>query len=190
MKSWGEKAAGLRFMHGVASGGWKSFSNRLTLMSISITTVASAVSLVAASIDHQETKNVVLYVVGTVGIGSSLLQSLKKFYNSEEKAADHAAISKQFGSFYRYVTLQMTLSREDRLPSDQLSEYALKEYERLQQDAPPLGGAPIKLYKDKFKNSAQAVPDVCEETFEIKIYKSVELPTNSQEENSIEIEMH
>ena len=67
----------------------------------------------------------------------------------------------------------MTLSREDRLPSDQLSEYSLKEYERLQQDAPPLGGAPIKLYKEKFKNSPQAVPDACEETFEIKIYGSL-----------------
>ena len=178
MKSWGEKAAGLRFMHSAAAGGWKSFSNHLTLTSIGVTTLASAVSLVAASIDDQEAKNVVLYVVGAVGIGSSLLQSLKKFYNAEEKAAEHAAISKQFGSFYRYVTLQMTLSREDRLPSDQLSEYSLKEYERLQQDAPPLGGAPIKLYKDKFKHSPQAVPDVCEETFEIKIYGALEIEEN------------
>jgi len=172
MKSWGEKAAGLRFMHAHAAGGWKKFSNTMTLWSIGITTVASGVSLVAASISDEETKNIVLYCVGGVGICSSLLQSLKKFYNAEEKAADHNAIARQFGSFYRYMTLQMALTRGDRLPSDTLTEYALKEYERLQQDAPALGESQIVLYKTVFKSSPQATPDVCEDMFEIRVYSS------------------
>lgn len=171
MKSWGEKAAGLRFMHDNAAGSWKKFSNTLTLWSIGITTVASGVSLVAASIDDEEAKNIVLYVTGGIGIISTLIQSLKKFYNAEEKSADHNAVARQFGSFYRYMTLQMNLTREDRLPSDQLSEQALKEYERLQQEAPPLGGAQVELFRKTFVDSDQAIPDVCEKKFNIKIYK-------------------
>jgi hypothetical protein len=170
MKEWGEKAAGLRFLHNTSAGKWKGFSNKLTLFGILISTVSSAVSLIAASIDDQNTKDAVLYGVGGVGLIASLVQSVKKFYNADEKAADHAVIAKQFGSFYRYMTLQMGMSREDRLPSDQLSEHALKEYERLQQDAPPIGGDAIKLYKNTFKNSKQAIPDICEDEFEIKIY--------------------
>ena len=170
MKSWGEKAAGLRFMHANASLRWKNFSNILTLWSIGITTISSGISLVAASINDNNTKNTILYVVGAVGVCSSLLQSLKKFYNSDEKSAEHNAIAKQFGSFYRYVTIQMALSPEDRLPSDNLTEYALKEYERLQQDAPLLGYKEINLYKKTFVNSQQATPDVCEDEFEIKVY--------------------
>ena len=171
MKDWGEKAAGLRFMHNNAAGSWKSFSNTLTLWSIGITTIASGASLVSTSIDDNITKNTVLYIVGGIGIVSSLLQSLKKFYNAEEKAADHASIARQFGSFYRYMTLQMNYTREDRLPSDQLSEYALKEYERLQQEAPSLGGKQVALYRNTFKESNQATPDICENSFNIKIYK-------------------
>lgn len=171
MKMWGEKAAGLRFMHDNAAGSWKKFSNTLTLWSIGITTVASGVSLIAASIDDEDSKNIVLYVTGGIGIVSSLLQSLKKFYNAEEKSADHNAVARQFGSFYRYMTLQMNLTREDRLPSDQLSEQALKEYERLQQEAPPLGGSQIELFRKTFADSEQAVPDVCEKRFNIKVYK-------------------
>ena len=171
MKDWGEKAAGLRFMHNNAAGSWKSFSNTLTLWSIGITTIASGASLVSTSIDDNLTKNTVLYIVGGIGIVSSLLQSLKKFYNAEEKAADHASIARQFGSFYRYMTLQMNYTREDRLPSDQLSEYALKEYERLQQEAPSLGGKQVALYRNTFKESNQATPDICENSFNIKIYK-------------------
>ena len=174
MKSWGEKSAGLRFMHANASGYWKKVSNNLTLASIGITTLASGASLIAASIDDESSKNAVLYAVGAIGIVASTLQSVKKFYNGEEKAAEHGAIAKQFGSFYRYLTLQMTLAREDRLPSDQLAEYALKEYERMQQDALPLGGKQIALYKKKFANSSQATPDVCEDTFNIRIYNRME----------------
>lgn len=68
------------------------------------------------------------------------------------------------------MTLQMGMAPEDRLPADQLSQFALKEYERLQQDAPPVGGDAIALFKKTFKNSKQAVPDVCEDEFEIKVY--------------------
>jgi hypothetical protein len=170
MKSWGEKSAGLRFMHSNASSYWKGFSNKLTLASIGITTLASGISLIAASIEDESAKNAVLYAVGGIGVIASTLQSIKKFYNGEEKSAEHGAIAKQFGSFYRYMTLQMTLSREDRLPSDQLAEYALKEFERMQQDALPLGGQQIVLYKKTFGNSNQATPDICEDEFNIQIY--------------------
>ena len=114
-------------------------------------------------------KNGILFGVGGVGLISALLQSFKKFYNAEEKAADHASVAKQFGSFYRYITLQMNMSREDRDPSDVLCAYALKEYERLQQESPPLSGDSIKSFKAKFLNGEQAVPDVAEDKFVIHI---------------------
>jgi hypothetical protein len=189
MKSWGEKAAGLRFMHDNASGSWKKFSNTLTLWSIGMTTVASGVSLIAASLDDEEAKNIVLYVTGGIGILSSLIQSLKKFYNSEEKSADHNAVARQFGAFYRYMTLQMNLTREDRLPSDQLSEYGLKEYERLQQEAPPLGGTQVALFRKTFVNSKQAIPDVCEKQFNINVYKPPSLIPTKKNIKEVEVEI-
>lgn len=170
MKSWGEKAAGLRFMHNAAAGSWKKFSNKLTLFGITISAVGSALSLAATSIEEEETKNAIMYGVGAMGLTASFVQTLKKFYNAEEKSAEHNAIAKQFGSFYRYMTLQLGMSPEDRRPADQLSEWALKEYERLQQDAPNIGGDSIALYKATFSESEQAIPDICESKFIIKIY--------------------
>jgi|TARA_B110000977_G_C11065671_1_gene487731 hypothetical protein len=170
LASWGEKAAGLRYMHGNSSGYWRSVSNNLTLYSIIATTVASAASLVAGSIDDVEAKDIVLFSAGGIGLITSFIQSLKKFYNADEKAAEHGAVAKQFGSYYRYITLQMGMSPEDRRPSDDLSEWALKEFERLQQEALPLRGADIKMYKNKFKASNQAMPDNCRSEYAIKIY--------------------
>tara|TARA_B100000927_G_scaffold291372_2_gene293223 strand:+ start:3215 stop:3901 length:687 start_codon:yes stop_codon:yes gene_type:complete len=169
ISDWGEKAAGLRYMHGHSGGKWKKFSNNLAIASIVVTSVASTISLVATSVEDEETKNGILLGVGGVGLISALLQSFKKFYNAEEKAADHSSVAKQFGSFYRYITLQMNMSREDRDPSDVLCAYALKEYERLQQESPPLSGDSIKSFKAKFSNGEQAVPDVAEDKFVIHI---------------------
>tara|TARA_B110001452_G_scaffold267064_2_gene275606 strand:- start:3032 stop:3766 length:735 start_codon:yes stop_codon:yes gene_type:complete len=171
MKQWGEKAAGLRFMHADSGGSWKKFANKLSITGIVVTSVASTVSLVATSVPDTNVKNGLLYGVGAIGLFSTLVQSFKKFYNAEEKAADHASVSKQFGSFYRYMTLQMGMSREDRDPADVLSSWALKEYERLQQEAPSLGGKSVTLFKQKFSKSSQSVPDVAEDEFLIHVYK-------------------
>ena len=57
----------------------------------------------------------------------------------------------------------MNLSRQDRLSSDQLSEWVNKEYERMQQEARPLDEIDIKEFKKKFSKSTQAFPDVCED---------------------------
>ena len=64
----------------------------------------------------------------------------------------------------------MGMSREDRRPSDELFEYALKEYERLQQEALPLRGEDVKAYKAKFKNANQAMPDNCKTDYAISVY--------------------
>ena len=174
MKQWGEKAAGLRFMHSHSGGIWKKFSNQLSITGIVVTGVASTVSLIATSVSDENTKNGILMGVGGVGLLSTLIQSFKKFYNAEEKAADHASVSKQFGSFYRYMVLQMGMSREDRDPADVLSAWALKEYERLQQEAPPIGGSSVVLFKKKFTDPNQCIPDVAEDKFVITVFKKPE----------------
>ena len=182
MKQWGEKAAGLRFMHAHSGGQWKGFANKLAISGIIVTGVASTLSLVATSIDDPETKNGILFGVGGVGLISTLIQSFKKFYNAEEKAADHSSVSKQFGSFYRYMTLQMGMTREDRDPADILTTWALKEYERLQQEAPPLNVTSVALFKKKFTDPNQAVPDVAEDKFVIKVFNK---PLENDVENNV-----
>lgn len=166
MKAWGEKAAGLRWMHTNASGSWKGFSDRLALTGIVLTTLGSAAAFGGAGSEDNEA---IMYGLGALGLTASLVQSLKKFYQADEKAAEHGAIAKQFGSFYRSMTLELGMSREDRRPADEMSAWAAKEYDRMQQEAPPLGGAVISEFKKVFKN-ADNIPDIAEDEFEIKIY--------------------
>ena len=61
-------------------------------------------------------------------------------------------IAKQFGSYYRKMTLQMGMSRLERNSADVLTLWALKEYERLLLDAPSITSSSITLFKNRFKN--------------------------------------
>ena len=171
MKQWGEKAAGLRFMHSHSGSQWKGFANKLSISGIIVTGIASTLSLIATSIDNEDVKDGILFGVGGIGLISTLIQSFKKFYNAEEKAAEHNMIAKQFGSYYRKMTLQMGMSRFDRNPADVLTNWALEEYERLQQDAPSISGNSITLFKNNFKDKDQCFPDIAEDHFIINIYK-------------------
>jgi hypothetical protein len=182
MKRWGEKAAGLRFMHAHAGSKWKGFANKLAISGIIVTGVASTMSLIATSVEEPVVKNGILFGVGGIGLISTLIQSFKKFYNAEEKAADHASVSKQFGSYYRYMTLQLGMSRFDRDPADVLTTWALKEYERLQQESPSIGGDSIVLFKNKFNDPNQAIPDVVEDKFIIQIFKDQEEDEEKEED--------
>ncbi len=181
MKGWGEKAAGLRWIHGRDSGIWKKFADKLSLWAIVLTTVASTAAVATANME--EPSPAVTYSIGGVGIIATLIQSVKKFYSSEEKAADHAAVAKQFGSFYRYMTLQMGMSREDRKPSDVLSEWALTEYERLQQEAPSVSGPTITAFRDKFGVDGN-IPDCAEDEFVIKVQGRMDSVVNSVTEDT------
>ncbi len=188
LANWGEKAAGLRFMHAKTAGSWKIFANKLAISSILVSTVASSLSLVATSINDDKIKDSFLFGVGGIGLISALLQSLSKFYQAEEKAADHNSISKQFGSFYRYMTLQMGMSPEDRIPADQLSEYSLKEYERLMTERPSLSNESVVLFKKRFKDSKQSLPDVVEDEFIIKIYEESQIIEEDKKKDNIIID--
>ena len=72
MKQWGEKAAGLRFMHSHSGTKWKQFANNLAISGIIVTGVASTMSLIATSVDEENIKDGILFSVGGIGLISTL----------------------------------------------------------------------------------------------------------------------
>ena len=172
LKQWGEKAAGLRYMHNLSAKNWKQFSEYITISSIIITTLASGLTLISSNIKNNQSQVIIIYISSFISILSSFLQSFKKFYIAEEKAADHQLIAKQFGSLYRNLEMQLNISRENRQPVIILCKWALKEYERLQKEAPLIDTKIIDKFKNTFEKSKQTFPDIANSDYSIKIINS------------------
>ena len=110
-----------------------------------------------------------MYFVGFLGLTSSLIQSLKQFYNADEKASEHRVISKQFGNYFRSIRMQLSLKSSDRVPVNEFTNWAFKEYEKLIQEAPPLNSKTIDEFKQSFKSVLSSKPDVCGDDLIIEI---------------------
>lgn len=167
LKCWGEKCGNLGLMHSYERKYWRIKSNRFSIASIVITGLSSSLSLASASSPYYQ---YIMYVVGGVGLFSSLLQSLKQFYNADEKASEHKLFSKQYSNFYRTIKLQLSLKRSDRTPASEFVKWAYKEYEKLVNEAPPLKETTIQCFKEKLRNLGSNKPDICENELIILIH--------------------
>lgn len=166
LKCWGEKSAGLAILHNKDRRYWRKKSNNLSIACIIITTLSSSLSLSSTSSQYY---TLIMYLVGIIGMVSSLLQSFKQFYNADEKASEHRLTAKQYSNFYRAIKLQLTLKREDRVIIKDFINWAFKEYEKLQQEAPIVNENTIIEFKENFKQFSCAKPDICENDYVIEI---------------------
>lgn len=166
MKAWGEKAAGYREMHMLSAQVWSKRSNNMYVPLLFFTTLGSVTTFSNLSSDSNT------YLMGALGImniSSALLASITKYYKPDEKAMNHKQIARSFGSFYRKVMLQLSMSREERQPADILTDWASTEYDRLQKDAPNVMESVITRYKDKHKSDKNK-PDIVTDEFVIQVY--------------------
>ena len=169
LKCWAEKAAGLSILHSNDRKYWRGKSNRISIASIIITTFSSSISLSSTSSPYYE---YIMYLVGAIGLLSSLLQSLKQFYNADEKASEHRMISKQYSNYYRAVKLQLSLKKQDRVPVNEFINWAFKEYEKLIQESPVITSESISNFKEKFRDNTCFKPDICQSDLIIEINRN------------------
>lgn len=158
LKTWGEKGAGLSIMHSKDRKYWRKKSNIISIASILITTLSSSLSLSSTSSTYYES---IMYLVGFLGLVSSLMQSLKQFYNADEKASEHKLSSRLYGNFYRSIKLQLALNHNDRIGVSEFVNTSFKEYEKLLQDAPIINTTTIENFKQQFKGITCSKPDIC-----------------------------
>lgn len=147
MKSWGEKAAGLRWMHYRNGGYWKKWAN---LMGFSVIAISTLASIFSFSTVNSVYSTEFAYVIGSLNIFAAFISSMNQLYNPEQKSANHTMISRQFGTYYRLLTLELSLTRENRKTAEELTVWAKQEYDRLQQDSPPMSTRIIDQFENKF----------------------------------------
>lgn len=174
LQAWGEKAGGWRWMHLDSARQWRKRHNVLNLTGIVLSSVVTVSSL-SSYIDEYIPKNVLMGFVGLIGICNLLIQSVQTFYKAEEKAITHESVAKQFGAFYRKIENTLNVSRIHREPPAKFSEWAMCEYERIQNEAPNVSEQSIENFKTEFKDKIELsshVPDVVNHHFVINVYEN------------------
>jgi hypothetical protein len=132
-KSWAIKAALQREMHNETSRHYRVMSTRLTLPLIMLTTLTSVGSF--GAVDSEQYK-IWMYVTGALNLISAFMASMIKYLKPDEKCSTHQRMGKMFDTYYREVTIQLSLSPEERDTADKFIEYSKNKLETLMNDSP------------------------------------------------------
>lgn len=173
LKVWAEKAAGHRWLHDRAARHYRHQNNRLSYPSIILSTLAGVGGFGAGEFQYAT------YIIGSVNICVAIIASFQKFLRCAEKSELHGNMSRQYASFYRNITLELTLDPKDRTPALELCKASRAEYDRLSNISPDVPQKVIDEFKLNFKH-VKHKPDVANGMSDIKVfYKKCD--TKSQE---------
>jgi hypothetical protein len=165
IKTWGEKGALNRELHLASAEMWKLLSDRLTVPTIVLSTISSVSAFGSVNVtDYMYW----MYAAGTINLITAFLTSLVKYYRPDERVQKHTVSAKAFGKYHRHIVLELSMSRDDRQPSDILSKWARNELDRLMNESPVIKTKVLEEYKKK--HSFENVPHLMNDNFRINIH--------------------
>jgi hypothetical protein len=90
-----------------------------------------------------------------LGIGSllvSILQTVNTYFNWAKRAEGHRIASIQYGKLYRFLSVEMSLPRDERGSPTELLKSTKDTYDRLQEISPLLPPEVLNDFKRKYAN--------------------------------------
>ena len=166
MQSWGEKAAGSRELHDNAARYWKRFGDRIFLPIIILSAIGSVSNFGAASVQDP---SYWMYCIGALNMLTAGLASVAQYYRPDEKSQNHHSVARNFGSFYRTMTVELGMSRAERMNSEDLIRWAKNEYDRVQWESPQIPSKVLEQFKKDHGSTKRNLPDIVNTLYDIKI---------------------
>ena len=177
LKIWAEKAAGYRWLHEKSGRHYRSLNNRLTYPQIILSTLTGVGGFGMTS--STEGMSYIGYGIATLNILTALLISLQKFTMAAEKSENHTAIGRQFASFYRNITMELSLNPKDRSNCLELCNACKDRYDRLMNIAPSVPEKIVNRFKSEFPDTKYK-PDIANGLSDMHIWEKAE-ETKSEE---------
>jgi hypothetical protein len=86
--------------------------------------------------------------VGSLSVG--VLNTIGSYFQWSKKAEGHRIAAIQYSKLYRFLNVEMSLPREERMSPRDLLKYVKDQYDRLQEVSPIVPTELIKQFKKEF----------------------------------------
>lgn len=173
----GEKAHGLAMLHKDAEA---LYSYRRTFIELPVIVGSALIGFLNAGstsmFEDPKTSSVAL------GVGSlvvSVLQTINTYFNWSKRAEGHRLASIQYAKLYRFLSIEMSLPREERMTPSDLLKQVRDTYDRLQEVSPLIPTQVLALFKkrlDKYPDVAK--PEEANGLEKIIIYNPMIRPSS------------
>lgn len=89
--------------------------------------------------------------IGIVALFVSLLNTISSYFSWSRRAENHKMSSLSYAKLYRFLSVQMSLPRQERISPTELLKFTQNEYNRLNETSALLPPSVIDTFKSRFK---------------------------------------
>jgi hypothetical protein len=166
VKSLGEKALSLNWLHNRAEKRYSYLNNFLAIPAIILSTVTGA-----GSIGFGEDKNISL-IMGCVSILVGVISTLNSYFSYAKRAESHRLTAINYSKLYLQINIELSLPREKRMRVKDFLKLVSEQIQRLNEIQPQIPDIVIKEYNIKFKDEPITIakPEITNGLVDIKIY--------------------
>jgi hypothetical protein len=144
----GEKAHCLSIMHKNAEA---MYSRRRTWIELPVIIGSAAIGFLNAgstSMFNDAQMSSIALGIGSLAVG--VLQTINTYFNWSKRAEGHRISAIQYSKLYRFLSIEMSLPRHERMSPADLLKQTRDTYDRLQEVSPMLPPEVVTDFKRKF----------------------------------------
>ena len=102
--------------------------------------------------------------IGAVALLTSILNTIGSYFAWARRAESHKQSSLQYAKLYRFLSIEMSLPRHERMSPGDLLKYVRQEYDRYAETSPLIPPGVIEMFKSRFAGEEYRDIAVPEET--------------------------
>jgi len=147
-KSIGERCHCLAWLHKQSEARYSRLRNYTDLPVIILGVLNAATSVGSGTLfDNPKWASVGVGIVALIG---SIISAVSSYFKWAARAESHRMACIQYGKLNRWVSVQMRLPREERLPAIECLKYCKQEFDRLQEISPLVPPEVVSEFQRKF----------------------------------------
>lgn len=166
----GEKAHCLSWVHKQSEA---MYSNRRTWIDLPVIIGSGVIAFLnAGSSSMFDDARVASVALGVGSLCVGVLNTMGTYFGWSKRAEGHRISSIHYSKLYRFITVELSLPREERMNPHDFLKYVKDQYDRLQEISPMVPQKVIHEFQKKFKNETEiSKPEEANGLEKITIYR-------------------
>jgi hypothetical protein len=176
-----EKALVLRWLHDQSEKRYAQLNTYIAIPVIVISTLAGTASIGQESLFG--TGDVAPIVIGLMSLSVSVLNVVSNFFSWAKRAEGHRISSINYGKLHRWISIELSLPRTQRVPAKHFLKEIREQIDRLNETSPPIPQSVIDSFRSRLKGLKDDVslPEICNEIKAVEVYRGTNIEKDDQE---------
>lgn len=152
LKEWAEKARFYAWMHRTTSADYGKLHNMLTIPMIVISIIDGSANFTMVGNSNKSILYNTIFpiTIGTMSLLTGVLSALTKYLKTAELAEKHELFYRQFNSFVRNISLELSLPSSERKTPSEVMNMNRYEFDRLLNEAPRIPEHVVAEFNKRF----------------------------------------